>query len=102
MAEVAQDRAEIGRRLREARKARGLTQGEVGRTLGVSATQIWKYETGRSGMSLTHLRALRDRLGIEPRELLPDDGAEAAAREVTALVAEISGLLRRLREIAGR
>ncbi len=36
----------IGRRLREARLARGLSQGALGKLLGVTFQQVQKYESG--------------------------------------------------------
>lgn len=36
----------IGRRLRQARLARGLSQGSVGKMLGVTFQQVQKYESG--------------------------------------------------------
>ncbi|MDH3476079.1 MAG: helix-turn-helix domain-containing protein [Rhodospirillales bacterium] len=36
----------IGRRLREARLARGLSQGALGKKLGVTFQQVQKYESG--------------------------------------------------------
>lgn len=36
----------IGRRLREARLARGLSQGTLGKMLGITFQQVQKYESG--------------------------------------------------------
>jgi len=49
----------LGRKLREARQLRGLTQTELGKQLGVSYQQIQKNESGKSRMTAERL----DRLG---------------------------------------
>ncbi len=45
----------LGRRIREARQLRGLTQTQLGKALGVSYQQIQKNETGRSRISAQRL-----------------------------------------------
>lgn len=45
----------VGARLREMRKMRGLTQGELGRKLGVSFAQLQKYESGENRLSAARL-----------------------------------------------
>ncbi|MNJ53628.1 helix-turn-helix protein [compost metagenome] len=69
---------EIGKRLRQARLRRDLTQGQVGQAIGVTFQQIQKYEKGESRVTLSALARLRAVLGIEAADLLPplhDDGA---------------------------
>lgn len=54
---------ELGKRLRSARKAQGLSQTQVAKSLGVSFQQVGKYENGQNAMSvpvfLTICKALR-------------------------------------------
>lgn len=63
--------AEIGRRLRQARIAKGLTQKDLAEGVGLSHQAIQKYESGESRLSLSTLALLRQRLGIEAADLLP-------------------------------
>jgi transcriptional regulator with XRE-family HTH domain len=42
----------VGARIRAARILRGVTATEVGRHVGVSYQQIWKYEIGKSSISV--------------------------------------------------
>jgi transcriptional regulator with XRE-family HTH domain len=48
----------MGRRMKAVRLAEGLSQKELGKTLGVSAQQIQKYETGTDSIPLHRLVAL--------------------------------------------
>jgi len=45
----------LGRRIREARQLRGLTQTQLGKALGVSYQQVQKNETGKSRISAQRL-----------------------------------------------
>lgn len=69
---------EIGRRLRRARHRLGLTQEEVGETIGVSHQQIQKYERGDTRLTLSTLARLRELLRIEAADLLPRCATTAA------------------------
>lgn len=65
------DRA-FGALLRRAREARGLSQEEVARQVGVRSETIAKYENGRSpNPTLMRLVALSQALGVAPHELVP-------------------------------
>lgn len=70
---------EIGRRLRQARIAKGLTQKEMAESVGLSHQAIQKYESGESRLSLSTLAQLRQRLGIEAADLLPAIRADGTA-----------------------
>lgn len=70
---------EIGRRLRQARIAKGLTLKDVGELIGMSHQAIQKYESGDSRLSLSTLALLRHQLAIEPADLLPAIRADGTA-----------------------
>jgi transcriptional regulator with XRE-family HTH domain len=75
----------IGRRLRAHREARGLSLRELARRLGISASAISQFETGKSRLSVSTLYAIVTELGISLDELFsgvePDrDGAAGATR----------------------
>jgi transcriptional regulator with XRE-family HTH domain len=69
---------EIGCRIRVRRKALGLTQAELGQTIGVSFQQIQKYERGRNRVSSSTLIALAQVLGVKPSQLLDGLAGDAA------------------------
>jgi transcriptional regulator with XRE-family HTH domain len=74
---------DIGRRLRAHREARGLSLRELARRLGISASAISQFETGKSRLSVSTLYAIVTELGISLDELFSGIGgmpAGAAAR----------------------
>ena len=65
----------LGAGLRAARRARGLSQAELARLAGVSASAISQAERGQRGLSLETLIELSGRLGVSLDELLRGDRA---------------------------
>lgn len=82
---LVRDSHEIGRRVREARKRRGLTQRELARLSRVSISLLTKLEAGHvSGVRLGTVRKLADTLDVttsalmsEPDAAPPDTGSVA-------------------------
>lgn len=75
-------------KIRELRRAKGLTQEALGAIIGVKKSAINKYETGRVvNIKRSNLQRLADALGVRPVDLLDDDSShvrpvyEAAAGE---------------------
>jgi transcriptional regulator with XRE-family HTH domain len=71
------DKAELGRRLREARTARGFTLKEMDRLSGFSATHISEIERGKTSPTIGALVRIAQALGRAPSyfieaESLPD------------------------------
>lgn len=62
----------IGRRLKEAREAVGLTQEQLGKRIGVTGSAITNYEKENSHPKEAVLYALIEELGIEPNFLFQD------------------------------
>lgn len=93
---------EIGRRLRLARVAKGLTQKEMAISIGVSHQAVQKYESGESRLSLSRLAILRQHLDIEAADLLPAIRADgtAVADPLASMAQSISGI--RLANLFGR
>lgn len=58
----------FGDRIREAREAAGLTQGQVGEALNPPITyqMVWKYEQGRTRISAETVGQLSKLLKVEP------------------------------------
>jgi len=69
--------SEIGRRVRVQRLARGLSQGELGKHLGVSFQQIQKYENGRNRVGSGRLQRVAEVLSV-PITFFFSDNEKAA------------------------
>lgn len=67
----------VGRELREARSALGLTQAEVAGRLGVSASYVSAVEAGKRNLTLAQLANIANamRLGIDISFVRPDGSA---------------------------
>lgn len=63
----------FGQRLRERRKAMGISQGELAKALGVSISAISNYESGLNAMREDVLLRLFSVLDVEPNYLYQDD-----------------------------
>ena len=62
---------DIGTKIRNARVAKGMTQEELGKILGVQKSAIAKYEGGRVvNIKRTTLKKISDVLDIRPTELI--------------------------------
>jgi transcriptional regulator with XRE-family HTH domain len=62
--------AQIGARIRDLRKDRGLRQADLAQILGLSRSSVANIEAGRQGqISLTHLQQIADALGGNVTEL---------------------------------
>lgn len=97
----------VGTAIRARRKACGLTQNDLGERVGVTHTQIQKYENGASRMSTVGLYDIALALdcsvgdlfvglsGLPPQAALEGDAPGAAAQEAR-LWAELRDAARRL------
>ncbi|MEQ8440613.1 MAG: helix-turn-helix transcriptional regulator [Alphaproteobacteria bacterium] len=54
----------VGRRVREARAARGLSQEKLGNVLGISFQQVQKYEKGTNRIGSSRLWAIANALEV--------------------------------------
>jgi transcriptional regulator with XRE-family HTH domain len=88
----AVDNRILGRRLREARKAGGLSQTQAGQALGVDQTWISKAERGERAVLATDLPLLASLYGTTVERLLaPHTPSEAAARANAVAMADVVG-----------
>lgn len=62
-----------GNRLRDLRKAAGLTQTQLADATGVSQPAISQIENGTLSMDIQWMRAFSRVLGVKPADLLEDD-----------------------------
>lgn len=60
----------VGKKIREARKAKGLTQKELGAKMSVSHATINGYEKGVQNLTLETIEKVAEALSVEPRFLL--------------------------------
>ena len=71
---------EIGARIRAARKAAGLSQEKLAKSVeGLSASALGKAERGEKALSSEQLEAVARALGVPPETLLEDVEAEDVA-----------------------
>lgn len=62
---------DIGAKIKAARLAKGMTQEELGKALGVQKSAIAKYESGRVvNIKRSTLKKISDILGLRPAELI--------------------------------
>lgn len=62
----------VGARVRNLRKAAGMSQAALGAALGLTFQQIQKYERGSNRVSASKLVEISRTLGVSPRDLLAD------------------------------
>ena len=67
----------VGERIRAARKAKGLTQKQLGEACGIAEPTIRRYELGKLNPKYETLQKIAKPLGLEARQLLPDKEMEA-------------------------
>lgn len=89
----------LGERIREQRKARGMSQEMVAGRLGVSRQAVAKWESGQSAPSAENLHRLAELLGTTAGSLLdsPAVGSGAAEQAYALLRAELEAERRRSR-----
>jgi transcriptional regulator with XRE-family HTH domain len=98
---------EVGRRVRVERIARGLSQTELAKQIGVTFQQVQKYEKGRNRISMGRLARIGHLFGVDVTYLLGASGGKkppaiadprerANASEVMRMLGR-SGALRLLR-----
>jgi transcriptional regulator with XRE-family HTH domain len=82
----------IGRRIRELRLIKGISQEGLAKDIDVTFQQIQKYEKGINRVSASTLLDICSALGVAPHHLLPVTAAEAAPEPETPLSLMIARL----------
>ena len=72
-------KADFGRRLREMRLSRGMSQMQLAHEVGLDPTYISSVERGRRNISLVNIHSLAVALSVPPASLLSDEGLEEGA-----------------------
>lgn len=61
---------QVGDLIREVRKAKGLTQKELGQKLGVGVDRISKYESGKTNPTLNTVQEIFDALNTSVKVII--------------------------------
>lgn len=81
---------DIGNKIKTARIAKGMTQEELGKHLGVQKSAIAKYENGRVvNIKRSTLKKISDILEIRASELIFDEQKQSTEGELSPLTIEI-------------
>lgn len=88
--------AEIGWRMRSARKALRLTQAQVADQAGIDFSFYGQIERGRNIPSVRTLMAIARALGVEPGELLPGRASDPRDAALEKVVKELDPKGRKL------
>ena len=88
----------VGNRVREERKTRGLTQGQLAELTGLRSSYVFSIEVGGSNVTLRMLHRLANALNLMPGDLLPFTRGgpltEMDAERVRTICRRLSELLR--------
>ncbi len=76
--------AHVGRMMRRRREALGISQGRLGRHLGLTFSQIQKYEKGMNRIGAGRLYQIATLLGVPPSAFYEGLGGEAAVHPAGA------------------
>ncbi len=76
----------VGTRMRRRREALGISQGRLGRHLGLTFSQIQKYEKGTNRIGAGRLYQIATFLGVQPSHFF--EGLEGVEGRSSAEVAE--------------
>lgn len=75
----------VGRRIRQARKDRKMTQEDLGAAVSLTRTSITNIERGRQKLLLHTLASIAETLRIAPASLLPENDATTESELESAL-----------------
>ncbi len=76
---------EVARRVRKTRIDCGIAQATVSKIIGVSATQIQKYETGQNRLSISRLCEIAQVFGVHPSHLFPSPSGDFLTQELNQM-----------------
>jgi len=71
--------ADIGTRIRAARRNRGLTQDQLAERVGVSRSAVAQWETGRTGQVTGNLSRIAEVLDVNVEYMMSGDDKRGAA-----------------------
>lgn len=82
---VSTEDERIGARMRRARHAKGMTQEDLAKAIGVKFQQVQKYETGINRISAARLFVAARALGVEISYFDTSSGGESILDDADAL-----------------
>jgi transcriptional regulator with XRE-family HTH domain len=83
--------ADIGRRIKELREERNLTQEDLARRLNTHPHSIWRYEAGTRSLTAEKIEDIARVLGVEPGELFPKAGTPTRYPTTYLELLEVAG-----------
>lgn len=94
----------IGKKIRLWRRARGLTTTQLREKLGISSSQVMKYERAEAKISASRLYELAKTLSVEvsdffidmSSDLHEDDESDTEGREIIELIADYKKIKKEL------
>ncbi|MFH1007116.1 MAG: helix-turn-helix transcriptional regulator [Candidatus Latescibacterota bacterium] len=85
---------EIGRKIRELRKAKGLTQERLAEMADLHPTYVGSIERGEVNASINTLQRIADALQVKVENLFPFDLSKEPTSEAELLTSRILSLIR--------
>ena len=67
----------VGQRIREIRKSREMTQGDLAKHLGVRFQQVQKYESALNRVSASKLFMIAEALGVEIADFFAEENKKS-------------------------
>ena len=64
--------ADVGRRIKELREERNLTQEDLAHRLNTHPQSVWRYEAGTRSLTAEKIEEIARVLGVEPGVLFED------------------------------
>lgn len=81
---------QIGKKIKEARNIKGLTQEELGKLVGVQKSAIAKYESGRVvNIKRSTLQKIASALNMRPSELIFEDSPKDTATFHVKIISDL-------------
>ena len=81
---------EIGKKIKEARNIKGMTQEELGKLVGVQKSAIAKYESGRVvNIKRSTLQKIASALDIRPSKLIFEDSPKESAEFHVKVISDL-------------
>lgn len=90
----------VGKRLRELRKSRNLTQADIGEMMGISTTSVVNYEAATRKIPLEYLLQFAHFYGVT-LDFLADNGPEPTVDGSAVVTARYAQLWREDKDIRG-
>ena len=83
--------SEIGKRVKQARQAKGMSQMELAEAVGISVSFLSNIEVGRQSMNIKTLIAISDTLDVSTDWILRNDTRAATSVTAEEIAKELDG-----------